>query len=168
MAGSAPTRQTIRFGTYELNPRAGELRKSGIKIKVQEQPFQVLVALLERPGEVVTREELREKLWPDHTFVDFDQGLNTAINKIREALIDSAANPRFVETVPRRGYRFIAPVELPKPPPQSPDATAAPKPRAPVRPNPISLSVCRILSVEGTTVRIAGIDADDGTPIIDL
>ena len=112
------TRKTrlIRFGVFEVDLAAGELRKSGVKIKLQDQPFRVLVALLARPGEVVTREELREKLWRDGTFVDFDRGVNTAINKIREALGDSADTPRFVETLPRRGYRFVAPVDGADPP----------------------------------------------------
>jgi DNA-binding winged helix-turn-helix (wHTH) protein len=100
----------LRFGTFEVDLRAGELRKQGVKIKVQEQPFQVLEALLKQPEEVVTREELRQQIWPEDTFVDFDNSLNIAINKLREALGDSADNPRFIETLPRRGYRFIAPV----------------------------------------------------------
>ena len=105
-----------RFGVYEADARSGELRKNGAKLKLQEQPFQVLAMLLERPGEVVTREELRQRLWPADTFVDFDHSLNTAINKLRDTLGDSAANPRFIETLARRGYRFIAPVqELPHP-----------------------------------------------------
>jgi len=103
--------QRYRFGTYEADVSAGELLRDGSKIRLQEQPFQVLVALLERPGEIVTREDLRERLWPSDTFVDFDHSLNTAINKLREALRDSAANPRFIETKARRGYRFIAPVQ---------------------------------------------------------
>ena len=90
---------------------AGELRKNGVRIRLQEQPFQVLAFLLERPGEVVTREELRQKLWPADTFVDFDHSLNTAVNKLRETLGDSASSPRYVETLARRGYRFLAPVE---------------------------------------------------------
>ena len=101
----------IRFGVFEVDLAAGELRKGGVKIKLRDQPFRVLVALLARSGEVVTREELREKLWRDGTFVDFDRGVNTAVNKIRGALGDSAGRPRFVETLPRRGYRFVAPVE---------------------------------------------------------
>src|SRR5215467_321982 len=105
-----PTR-IVRFGAFEVDLRAGELRKSGLKIKLQEQPLQVLAMLLRHPGEVVTREELQKAVWPADTFVDFDRGLNKAINKIREALGDSADNPRFVETLPRRGYRFIAPVD---------------------------------------------------------
>ena len=104
----------IRFGSFELDPASGELRKTGARGKLQEQPFQVLRALVERPGEVVTREELHERLWPGDTFVEFDDGLNTAVRKIRQALGDAADNPRFVETLPKRGYRFIAPVRLPQ------------------------------------------------------
>jgi Tol biopolymer transport system component/DNA-binding winged helix-turn-helix (wHTH) protein len=102
--------RVIRFGAFEADLRTGELRKDGVKLKFSGQPFQVLAILLERPGEVVTREELQKRLWPD-TFVDVERNLNTAINKIREVLGDSAEIPRFVETLPRRGYRFIAPVE---------------------------------------------------------
>src|SRR5215471_17929820 len=101
----------LRFGVFEVNLRAGELTKRGLRVRLQEQPFQVLAMLLEKPGELVTREELREKIW-GQTIVDFDHGLNKAINKIREALGDSAENPRFVETVARRGYRFLADVTL--------------------------------------------------------
>src|SRR5262245_13076554 len=101
----------IRFGVFELDGRTGELRKHGVRLKIQDQPFQVLQALLERPGELVTREEFQRKIWPQDTFVDFDQGLNRAINKVRDVLSDAAASPRFIETLPRRGYRFIAPVE---------------------------------------------------------
>jgi TolB-like protein/DNA-binding winged helix-turn-helix (wHTH) protein len=101
----------IRFGIFEVNPHAGELRRNGSRVKLQDQPFQVLLALLERPNEVVTREELRAKLWPADTFVDFDHGLNAAVKRLRDALGDSAENPRFIETLARRGYRFIAPVD---------------------------------------------------------
>ena len=100
-----------RFGVFELDLAAGELRKNGAKLRLQEQPFQVLALLLERPGDVVTREEIRQKLWPTDTFVDFDHSLNTAVNKLRETLGDSASNPRYIETLARRGYRFIAPVQ---------------------------------------------------------
>ncbi len=100
--------QLIRFSTFELDVRAGELRKRGVKIGLQEQPFRILEMLLAHPGQLITREELRSRLWPSHTFVDFDHGLNKAINKLREALGDSAESPRFVETIPRRGYRMIA------------------------------------------------------------
>ena len=102
----------LSFGVFELDLRAGELRKHGLRIRLQEQPFQVLAMLLEHAGEVVTREELQKKLWPADTFVDFDHGLNKAINKLREALGDSAESPRFVETVARRGYRFLAEVKI--------------------------------------------------------
>ena len=103
--------RSVRFGAFEVDLRAGELRKSGVRIKLQGQPFEILVMLLESPGELVTRDSLRERLWPTDTFVDFDHGVNSAINRLREALGDSADNPRFVETVPRRGYRFIAPLD---------------------------------------------------------
>lgn len=102
--------EVLSFGTFEVDVRAGELRKQGKRIKLQDQPFQVLSVLLRRSGDVVTREELREQIWPQDTFVDFDNSLNTAINKLRDALGDSADNPRFIETLPRRGYRFIATV----------------------------------------------------------
>src|SRR4051812_21897825 len=100
----------FRFGVFEVNAAAGELRKNGARVRLQEQPLQVLVVLLENAGQVVTREHLRQKIWPADTFVDFDHSLNTAVNKIREALGDSATSPRFVETLARRGYKFIAPV----------------------------------------------------------
>ena len=101
----------LRFGVFELDLDAGELRKNGRRVRLQGQPFQVLVALLENAGRVVTRDDLRDKIWPADTFVDFDHSLNTAVNKIRESLGDSASSPRFVETLARRGYRFIAPVD---------------------------------------------------------
>src|SRR6266404_6255027 len=100
----------VSFGSFEADLRAGELRRNGSKVRLQEQPFQVLTVLLERPGEIVTREELRNRLWPADTFVDFDHGLNAAVKRLRDALGDSAENPRFVETLARRGYRFVAPV----------------------------------------------------------
>jgi DNA-binding winged helix-turn-helix (wHTH) protein len=109
---SARVNGIFRFGIYEADPSSGELRKSGVRLRVQDQPFQVLLVLLERPTEVVTREELRQKLWPADTFVDFDHSLNTVINKLREVLNDSATNPRFIETLARRGYRFLTPVEF--------------------------------------------------------
>src|SRR6201987_4858049 len=105
-----------RFGVFEVDFRSGELQKHGIRLRLQEQPFQVLALLLEHPGEVVTREELRQKLWAADTFVDFDTGLNSAIKKLRDVLGDSAEGPRFIETLPRRGYRFIAVVENGGPP----------------------------------------------------
>lgn len=104
------TNGLVSFGSYQVNLHAGEVRRNGFRIKLQEQPFQVLALLLERPGDVVTREELRGKLWPADAFVDFDHGLNAAVKRLRDALGDSAENPRFIETLARRGYRFIAPV----------------------------------------------------------
>lgn len=109
--GAAVPERRARFGLYEANLAAGELLKNGNKLRLQEQPFAVLAMLLDRAGQVVTREELRERLWAADTFVDFDHSLNTAINKLRDVLGDTASNPRFIETLPRRGYRFIAPVE---------------------------------------------------------
>jgi TolB-like protein/Tfp pilus assembly protein PilF len=103
--------QLIRFGAFEVDTRSGELRRQGSRVSLQEQPFQALVLLLERPGEVVTREELSKRLWPEDTFVDFERGLNKAINKLRAALRDDAEKPCFIETLPQHGYRFIAPVE---------------------------------------------------------
>jgi DNA-binding winged helix-turn-helix (wHTH) protein len=101
----------MRFGVFELDRSAGELRKNGVKLRLQGQPFQVLVLLLDHAGKVVTREDIQRQLWASDTFVDFDHSLNTAINKVREALGDSASSPRYVETLARRGYRFIAPVQ---------------------------------------------------------
>ena len=103
--------RAVRFGVFELDPAAGQLRKNGLRVRLQDQPFQLLAALVARPGEVVTREDLKEKLWPSDTYVDFDRSLNTAASKLREALGDSATSPRFIETLPRRGYRFLASVE---------------------------------------------------------
>src|SRR5688572_4488167 len=114
MQALATQPQIIRFGMFEAHLAACELRKRGHRVPLQEQPFQVLVLLLKRPRELVTREELRTALWPDASFGEFDQGLNTAVKKVRQALGDSADNPRFIETVPRKGYRFIAPVEAPE------------------------------------------------------
>ncbi len=101
----------FRFGNFEVDPASGELRHDGVRIKLQEQPFQVLIALVERPGVVITREDLQKRLWPAGVTVDFDRGLNKAINRVREALGDDAENPRFIETLPQRGYRFLVPVE---------------------------------------------------------
>src|SRR5258707_4335743 len=110
---SAPSPQLIRFGFFEVDTRSGELRRQGCKVSLQEQPFQALVLLLERSGEVVTREELNKRLWPENTFVDFERGLNKAITKLRTALRDDAEKPCYIETLPQRGYRFNAPVENP-------------------------------------------------------
>src|ERR1700719_2620140 len=103
--------RVLRFGIFEIDVPAGELRKGGVKLKLQEQPFQVLCMLVAHPGEVVTREELRDRLWPTDTFVDFDHGINAAIKRLRDTLGDSPDNPRFVETLQRRGYRFIGAID---------------------------------------------------------
>ena len=110
-ASAVQVGSVIRFGVFELDARSGELRRSGVLLNLQDQPLKVLECLLERPGELVTREALRQRLWPGDTFVDFEQGVNAAVKRLRETLADSAESPRFVETLPRRGYRFIAPVE---------------------------------------------------------
>lgn len=111
MSSTSASQTVIRFGVYELDVQTGVLRKNGMRIRCQDQPLQVLAALLERPGELISREELRRRVWPQDTFVDFDHALNTAIKKIRAALNDDADSPRYIETIPRRGYRFIGPVE---------------------------------------------------------
>ena len=111
MASSGDVRSLIRFGAFEADLDTEELRKHGLRIKLQDQPFQILALLLEHPGQVVTREELQQRLWPADTFVDFDRGLNKAINRLRDALGDSADQPRFIETLPKRGYRFVGSIE---------------------------------------------------------
>ena len=111
-AGTSHGSVRVRVGEFEINLRCGEVRHRGEKIKLQERPFQILTALIERPGEVVTRQQMQQKLWPTDTFVDFEHSINTAVKKLREALGDDAENPRFIETLPRRGYRLIAPVEI--------------------------------------------------------
>src|ERR1700675_1582311 len=102
---------TYRFGPYYVDIPAGQLRKHGAKIRLAGQPFEILVMLLERAGQVVTREEIQHRLWSNETFVDFENSLNKAINKLRQALADSSEHPPYIETLPRRGYRFIAPIE---------------------------------------------------------
>ncbi len=124
MTDPQPERR-YRFGVFEADAATGELRRQGLRVKLNAQPFQLLFMLLERPGELLTREEISRELWPDGTFVDFEHGVNSAVNRIREALGDSASNPRFVETLARRGYRFVAPVErvvlAEDPPPPAPN-----------------------------------------------
>jgi len=144
MTTPSPT-QRFRFGTFEADASTGELRKQGVRIKLNAQPFQVLVMLLKRPGELLTRDQIARELWPDGTFVDAEHGVNSAINRIREALRDPANNPRFIETLARRGYRFAAPVEriaLNESP-----ATPSPEPApAPTRPEPETTLLGSILS----------------------
>ena len=110
---SAPvSTKVFRFGLFEADVARGTLSRSGVRVKLQDQPFRVLLVLLERAGEIVSREELRQKLWPDGTYVDFDGSLNAVLKKLRAAIDDDSDNPRFIQTVPRRGYRFIAPVSI--------------------------------------------------------
>lgn len=136
-AHNRANQRVFRFASFEVTPATAELRKNGLKVRLGGQPFRILVLLLEKPGQVVTREALRRELWPDHTHVDFDHCLNTAINKLRETLGDSAEKPRFIQTIPRVGYRFLAPVELAASPTETaqaqPAPTASPKPRWPAR-----------------------------------
>ncbi len=138
----------VRFATFEVDLSSGELRKQGRRIKLQGQPFRVLVMLLKHPGEVATREELQSQLWPSDTFVDFDNGLNASINRLREALGDSAENARFVETLPRRGYRFIAPLEGANTQQENSSGVhqAAPQPSRMPR-NAILFAACALLAV---------------------
>jgi len=124
---SRPSRR-YRFGIFEADAATGELRRKGIRIKLNAQPFQVLIMFLERPGELLTREEISRELWPDGTFVDYEHGVNSAVNRLREALGDSAGNARFIETLARRGYRFIAPVERIDPSGSPPPLTESPHP----------------------------------------
>src|SRR6185503_18496833 len=130
MDGREVTPRVVRFGVFELDRLSGDLRKNGVRVRLQEQPLRVLDALLAEPGEPVTREALRQRLWPDATFGDFDNGLNRAINRLRAALGDEADNPRFIETLERRGYRFIAPVATPA----AKAAVGAPEAQPPERP----------------------------------
>src|ERR1700733_11088558 len=141
MGVSQQGRSLFRFASYELDLPGGVLRKDGIRIRCQEQPLQVLAALAERPGELVTREELRQRVWPKDTFVDFDHALNTAIKKIRAALNDDADAPRYIETVPRRGYRFLATIE--------PESSTPPPPA-----QPVSANHSRLLSLAGIAVAV--------------
>src|SRR5271156_6562923 len=133
--------RTIRFGAFEADLPSGEVRKFGSRIKLQEQPFKVLQILLEHPGTLVTREELQTRIWPEDTYGDFDHAVNVAVGKLRTALGDSAENPSYIETVPRRGYRFVARLESPQveapapppPPPVAPPPVQVPPPRRKLR-----------------------------------
>ncbi len=165
MPTSVSTRRRLRFGPYEADLHSRELRKEGTRLRLQAQPFQLLAMLLERPGELVTREEICQKLWSTDTFVDFDHSLGTAINKIREVLNDSAGEPCYVETLPRRGYRFIAQItsvdpeaapESPQPAPLAPAeplATLAPRPRLFYSAVGVGLAVAVLLTLIGANFR---------------
>jgi DNA-binding winged helix-turn-helix (wHTH) protein/tetratricopeptide (TPR) repeat protein/TolB-like protein len=159
MRGTESCPHTRRFGVFEVDLRAAELRKRGVRIKLQEQPFRILSLLLEHPGEVVTREELREQLWPVHTFVDFDRSLNKAMTKLRSALADSAESPRYVETIPRHGYRFLASVQT-TPQPAAPSRPSDPRafatPRLPRKPAETALAApATALGASGKTSTLA-------------
>jgi cholera toxin transcriptional activator len=122
--------EVVRFGVFEANRATGELRKSGFRIRLQDQPFQILLMMLDRPGEVVSREQIQQRLWPEGTFVEFEHSIGTAIKKLRQALGDDADTPRYIETLPRRGYRFIAQVDSlpaePAPPRSEPASSKRP------------------------------------------
>jgi DNA-binding winged helix-turn-helix (wHTH) protein len=155
MTDPRPARR-YRFGAFEADAASGELRRQGIRIKLNAQPFQVLLMLLERPGELLAREEISRELWPGGTFVDYEHGVNAAVNRIREALGDKASSPRFVETLARRGYRFVAPVERIAPsedppppvsePPSPPASERTAKEQAPAPAAPEEKLLSRILA----------------------
>ena len=135
---SANSRQIRRFGPYELDLDAGEVRQNGLRVRLQPQPFKLLVLLTSRPGSLIRREEIRSELWPEGTFVDFDQSVNFAVKQIRDAFGDSATQPVYLETVPRQGYRFIAPVDAGAPADAGPPAVSPP-PAAPIASNTVRL-----------------------------
>src|SRR6185295_2976806 len=155
-----PARRVLRFGVFQVDLQAGELFKQGIKIKLQQQPFRVLALLLEHPGEVVTREDLRQAIWPAGTFVEFDLGVDAAIHKLRNALGDSAESPRLVETLPRRGYRFIATVDGAIAEEASPAADAVPtskrRPHAWAAAMAIGVALLLAVNTGGLRVRLPG------------
>ena len=142
-----------RFGAFEVDLHSGEVYKYGVRLKLQDQPFQVLALLLERSGDLVTREELRQKLWPADTFVDFDTGLNSVIKKLRDVLGDSAEEPRYIETLPRRGYRFVAVVENGVPAASPAAVDEHPEPVLPSPPTPQPRNKRRLLIAAGVDVK---------------
>lgn len=163
----------VRFGVFEVDLATGDIQKGGLPVRLRGRPFEVLAQLLERPGELVTRDELRQRLWPADTFVDFDHGLNTSINRLREALGDSADSPRFVETLPRRGYRFVTPVTpvADTPPARveaAPDEPGPPEPPPAsrgVRPIALSLAIAAALAVAGYLAFGRGVPAPSGSAL---
>lgn len=155
MPPSPQSPNVVHFDVFEVDLRAAELYKAGRKIKIQVQPFHILAMLLEHPGEVLTREELRQRLWPADTFVDFDHSLNTAVKKLRQALGDDKQKPRFVETLPKRGYRFIGTVKAPTPRAAQPDIAAAQPP------SPASSWIGRVSKLrgeDGATITLLAVD----------
>jgi len=150
MLTAAPASRLLRFDNFELDVRAAELRKGGVKLRLQGQPIQVLAALLNSAGELVTREELRTQVWPAETFVDFDHSLHNAVARIREVLGDSAGTPRYIETLPRRGYRFIRTVErvgVEEPLPSAPTEPAPETPVAPARSKSRTILIAALLMI---------------------
>src|SRR5690348_16383311 len=144
MEPGAASSKTYRFGLFETDVAKGTLTRNGIRVKLQDQPFRVLILLLERPGEIVTREELRQRLWPEGTYVDFDGSLNVILKKLRAAIDDDSDNPRFIETVPRRGYRFLAPISVQSTKPEPVPVETPTKPaEIPVQPTPTTAARSR-------------------------
>jgi DNA-binding winged helix-turn-helix (wHTH) protein len=159
MPKPARSANVVRFDVFEVDLRAEELYKAGRKIKLQVQPFHVLAILLERPGEVVTREELQKRLWPADTFVDFDHSLNTAIKKLRQALCEDKKKPRFVETLPKRGYRFLVGVKRPAPSSAAPETqVAAPAHAKEAARSPWVGRVAKVSSEDGVSFAVVAID----------
>ena len=157
MQSATTSTKVFRFGLFEADVARSTLSRNGVRVKLQDQPFRVLVVLLERAGEVVSREELRQKLWPDGTYVDFDGSLNAVLKKLRAAIDDDSDNPRFIETVPRRGYRFIAPVSSEAESPSIPrEATSAPQLQAALIRPPVSLlQITRALAIMAAALVLA-------------
>ena len=148
-----------RFGLFEANPDAGELLKKGVRVKLQEQPFRLLCLLLEKPGQILTKEDVRERLWPGNTFVEFDASLSVAVGKLRDALGDDSDNPRFIETVPRKGYRFVAPAERNGTPAAQPISAIAETAEVPNQPPAVAeraLPVIRVTLALGLIVAVSG------------
>ena len=174
MPDAAAARTVYRFGLYEIDERTGEIRKQGRPLRLRGRPFDILVLLLRRGGDVVTRDELRQQLWPADTFVDFDHGLNSAINRLRDTLRDSAESPRFIETLPRRGYRFIAPVTVIESPtaaaarvaaaPAMEEAQPAPPPRADPTARPLSTRTAFVVSGPSRVVLALAMTASPSQP----
>src|SRR5580700_5227781 len=160
MPPAGPNEGTLRFDDFELDLRDGELHKSGHRIRLQEQPFRILAILIQKRGQVVTRDELCEQLWPADTFVDFDHSLNTAIKKLRQALNDDKKKPRFVETLPKRGYRFLVSVKRPA---TSPAAVAETRVAAPAATKDVAASpwvgrVAKVSCEHGNSFAVVSID----------
>jgi TolB-like protein/DNA-binding winged helix-turn-helix (wHTH) protein len=163
--------RVFRFGPFEADVDAGELRRDGIRVSLQDQPFQVLIALLDRPGELVWRDDLRAQVWPQDTYVEFDHALNTAVKKIRIAIGDCATSPQYIETIPKRGYRFLAPVEVVDgPSPRTEDVRAVSRYRRWFATNPVTVALLVVVLLSavllGTRWRIAARDSAEKPTIL--